>query len=76
MVLGDDDVIITPIKSKKWATQSVIPDSEITMQKPIFFLSAHTQRFLSELLSRIYNSSLKIKRSETDSKPFKTLAKL
>jgi len=45
------------------------------MQKPIYFLCVYTQRLLNGFLSRVYNTFLKIKWSEMNSRPPKTLAK-
>jgi len=44
------------------------------MQKHICFSCVHIQKLLNGFLSRVYNTSLKIKRSEMDSRPSKTLA--
>ena len=54
---------------------SVSPDSATIMEKLIWFLCVHTQRLLNGFLLRVYNTSLKIKRSEMNLKPPKTLAK-
>jgi hypothetical protein len=55
--------------------KSVSPDSAIIMQKPICFLCVYTQRLLKGFLSKVYNTFLKIKWSEMNSRPPKTLAK-
>jgi hypothetical protein len=55
--------------------KSVSPDNAIIMQKPICFLCVYTQRLLKGFLSRVYNTFLKIKWSEMNSRPPKTLAK-
>jgi hypothetical protein len=48
---------------------SISPNNAIIIQKPTYFFCVHTQNFLNEFLSKVYNSSLKIKRLEMDSKP-------
>jgi len=45
------------------------------MKEPTFFLCVHIQRLLTRFLSRVYNIYLKIKRSEMDSKPPKSITK-
>jgi hypothetical protein len=54
---------------------SVSFDSATIMQKMIWFSCVHTQRLLNGFLSRICNTSLKIKRSEIDSRPPKIVVK-
>jgi len=53
----------------------VSPDSATIMQNTIWFPCVHTQRLLNKFLSRVYNTSLKIKKSEMDSRPPQTLVK-
>jgi hypothetical protein len=45
------------------------------MKELTFFLCVHIQRLLTRFLSRVYNIYLKIKRSEMDSKPPKSITK-
>jgi len=53
----------------------VDPDSATITQKLIYFSCVYTQNLLNGSLSRVYNTSLKIKRLKMDSKPLRTLAK-
>jgi len=54
---------------------SVNSNSASFMQKPTFFSCVHTQSLLNRFLLRIYNISFKIKSSQVNLKPPKTLAK-
>jgi hypothetical protein len=50
-------------------------DSGTIMQKPTYFSCVSTLSLFNGSLSRVYNTFLKIKRLEMDSKPPQTLAK-
>ena len=60
-------------RSLESGRNSVSLNNVTIMQKLIWFSYVHTQNLLNWSLSKVHNTSLKIKRSEMDSRPFKTL---
>jgi hypothetical protein len=74
VVSGDDDVSIALTEHRKWVTQLAWTVQSSCKNRFVFCVFTHKGSLMSSY-QRFTKLPLKIKRSELDSKPPKTLAK-
>lgn len=73
VVLGNDNIRIAPTWPRKWATQPALV--QLSCKNRFGFRVSTHKGSLMGSYQRVYNTSLKTKRSKMDSRPPKTLEK-